>query len=658
SFVLWDSQVPKRIVQLLNKIGWSVSHTSQGRCISQLSQDAVRVARDVACDESKLKLLPYDNFNWTARAWEVSATHGAAQHDQVSAMLVVLNRPDTSESSPGAASAQHLASVERFESTAGHRHRLSPEDALQAVIPDHNDHQSFRTRASIHISHILTEEIEFLSSLRSAIPKFYDPEAIPPHKTECYYLPTFDQEQGSTRGNMVVLEHYFLKVLNIPKPVFERIMYFVLGDRLTTARDRAAQDQRAVDRSDFRFDHLSSFAMTSGLMHVCLNFIINLGKNLWGEGSKDPTALHILRDLLPNRSEINLRKTDFYAWLRFLDVILRALTITATMSILKINDVTAFLSRPKPTEDQFHGLCYKVVDQCLLPSLDRLEAVGVKVIPGETQSGHAVLIMHDLMTLREMRHAIKHGHPSRILCMLKYWTPMFYAGLSYNYANECMELLHNVQHDWPLDSAKILWAGMLVNNTGREDGFVEADLNVEHLNKRIQGRTRGPNVSTHTLEKAAPAMGHIRHLTDQIFHDMGVEDQYQSHSHVSQHKDVLILVKHLVQSEVFDFDSDKATTRKVVDLYRTGVQRLAGTKGGHARHLIRHRLRLRKRHDRASDTFRGPEPQPSDIEEASQELMDAFDSRPPNYTTGEVTDLLHVLDTIDEEQGSTSDGEI
>ncbi|KIJ04579.1 hypothetical protein PAXINDRAFT_104114 [Paxillus involutus ATCC 200175] len=157
SFVLWDSQVPKRIVQLLNKIGWSVSHTSQGRCISQLSQDAVRVARDVACDESKLKLLPYDNFNWTARAWEVSATHGAAQHDQVSAMLVVLNRPDTSESSPGAASAQHLASVERFESTAGHRHRLSPEDALQAVIPDHNDHQSFRTRASIHISHISSQ---------------------------------------------------------------------------------------------------------------------------------------------------------------------------------------------------------------------------------------------------------------------------------------------------------------------------------------------------------------------------------------------------------------------------------------------------------------------------------------------------------------------
>jgi hypothetical protein len=63
-----------------------------------------------------------------------------------------------------------------------------------------------------------------------------------PHKTEEYYLPTFDQEQGSTRGNMIVLRHYFLNVLALPKNVFERVMFFILGDCLTTARDRAAQN--------------------------------------------------------------------------------------------------------------------------------------------------------------------------------------------------------------------------------------------------------------------------------------------------------------------------------------------------------------------------------------------------------------------------------
>jgi hypothetical protein len=47
--------------------------------------------------------------------------------------------------------------------------------------------------------------------------------------------------------------------------------------------------------------------------------------------------------------------------------------------------------------------------------------------------------------------------------MIKYWTPMFYAGGGYNYANEGMELLHNLEHDWPVDIRHVLHGGMLMN---------------------------------------------------------------------------------------------------------------------------------------------------------------------------------------------------
>jgi len=131
---------------------------------------------------------------------------------------------------------------------------------------------------------------------------------------------------------MIVLRHYFLEVLALPKSIFKRIMFFVLRDRLTTAQDRAAQDQRAVDRSEFRVDHLSSFTMISGLMHVCMNKMQNIGRNMWGTTDRDDVSLLTLRDLLPNRSNVNLHKHDFYAWLRFLDAVLRSLTITAAMA--------------------------------------------------------------------------------------------------------------------------------------------------------------------------------------------------------------------------------------------------------------------------------------------------------------------------------------
>jgi hypothetical protein len=111
-----------------------------------------------------------------------------------------------------------------------------------------------------------------------------------------------------------------------------------------------------------------------------------------------------------------------------------------------------------------------------LPCLDRLDAEGIKKMPGCTESGNAVLLMHDLMTVREIRIAIKHGHPERMQRMLKYWTPMFYAGGSYHYANESMELLHNLEHDWHKETALVLGAGMLVNNKGTSAKFKETDI--------------------------------------------------------------------------------------------------------------------------------------------------------------------------------------
>ncbi|PPR07519.1 hypothetical protein CVT24_006875 [Panaeolus cyanescens] len=91
------------------------------------------------------------------------------------------------------------------------------------------------------------KKLHELACFASCIPEITDLAAIPPTKTEEYYLPTFDQEQGSTRENMIVLKHYFQKVLKMLPEAFEKSMVLVLGDRLTTAQDWAAQDQQAVD---------------------------------------------------------------------------------------------------------------------------------------------------------------------------------------------------------------------------------------------------------------------------------------------------------------------------------------------------------------------------------------------------------------------------
>ncbi|KAJ7213112.1 hypothetical protein GGX14DRAFT_534293 [Mycena pura] len=576
SLMLWDGGVSRRLVQALNHYGICTSYRYQGRAVGSVSRDGVQIARSVANNPENLLLLP---FNWMQTAWEAAATHGNISHDQVSALLVVLALPDGAPPTEAA----RIAGVDNFAQAAQTRHHMPADQALEEILPTAADQHTFSNNAIKHVANILCDEVEGFSSHRKDIPDFFDPHALANKETEEYVLPTYDQEQASTRGNMLVIEHYFCHVLGIPKKAFEERFFFLLGDRLTTARDRAAQDQRAVDRSEYRVDHLSSFEVTSGIMHFVMNQIHNIGKNTWGGANKDPVSLLTLLEKLPNRTNINLRKIDFYAWLRLLDTVLRALVLRAAMVVLGVSD----LKHEKLST-------FMIVADFLLPSLDCLEAEGIKTLPGSTQSGNAVLLMHDLMTLREMRHAIKYGHPERMERILKYWTPMFYAGGSFNYANESMELLHNLNHDWPPDISPILRGGMLINNKdGKAGNFKETDIRVEQLNKSIKSHARGANASPGLLEKITPAIGHVQELTEKMFDDLGVNDEDQHHAHVRQHKDVILLLEHLSESNIFDFSRDKSSDHTVIDLYRTGLYRLAGPDGGHAKHLRRHLLRSR-----------------------------------------------------------------
>ncbi|KAI0782725.1 hypothetical protein C8Q75DRAFT_885922, partial [Abortiporus biennis] len=410
SVIMWDQQVPKRLVQMFNHIGLSTSYQYQCLAIDSLGRDMVCHVRLAAADRKKLTMLGYDNFNWCTHAWEVSVSYRDIQHDQVSAILFVLSLPTHRASIP----AEQLASVHRFIATLGRRHTLKLEDALRGIIPSREDHINFRQASLIHVYFILSQHLPVFTCFSSSILVLADPHAITPHKTELYYLPTFDQEQASMKGNIVVLTHYFLTILQLPKDVFENIMFFILGDWLTTARDRATQDQRSVDHLPYRVDHLSSFAMTSGLMHHCLTMIQNIGQNFWGsDGSTDAVSLSKLRDLLPNRTNVNLRKIDFYAWLQFLDVVLCSLVIAAATVSFDTPYFTQISAAEsiQSAEEAFRNFCGHIVDSFLVPSIDSLEVQNIKTIIGDTQTGHAILLMHNLMMLREMRYAIKHGHP-------------------------------------------------------------------------------------------------------------------------------------------------------------------------------------------------------------------------------------------------------
>ncbi|KAF8168390.1 hypothetical protein B0H34DRAFT_645973 [Crassisporium funariophilum] len=500
-------------------------------------------------------------------------------------------------------------------------------------MPSLEDHHTFWRNCILHIAWVLVDKIKSLSYLSSRLPKFKDVHAMEVTKTEEHYLPTFDQEQGSTRGNMVVLEHYFQDVLGIPKATSEDTMSTVLGNWLTTARDRAAQDQCAVDRSKDRFDHLSSFAMISGLMHYGLNFMKAMGGNFWGTTQDpDPVSLAALQDQLPNCENVQPQKVNYYAWQQFLNVIMRGLMLHASTVLLQASGRKDLEEKLAPIDLQsLLAHAAQIVDNYVLQPPSRLEATGVKKVPGNSITGNAVLLFHSVMTATEMQSAIKLGHMGRVVRVLKIWLPMSYAAGSYNYANKTMELLHNIIHDWPKPYTNIARDRMLVNPLGKRTGFKPTDICVKHLNDHIKEKAHGSNATPEVLEVITPAMGHISQFMDQLFEDLGVQLQNQHHAHVQQHCDVQLVANHLSTHHVFNFALDSPSSHSVVDLFATGLVRLSGENGGHAKHLLRHKLCLCTRHTTESATSTSAAMSDTATREAFWELETARDAQVVDY---------------------------
>ncbi|KAF8997527.1 hypothetical protein BDQ17DRAFT_1309756 [Cyathus striatus] len=231
--------------------------------------------------------------------------------------------------------------------------------------------------------------------------------------------------------------------------------------------------------------------------------------------------------------------------------------------------------------------------------------------------------------------------------MIKYWMPMFYAAGCYNYANECMETLHNIIHDWPMPYADVAFKGIFFNPQGHNEDFKPTDIHVEHLNDRIKEHAHGTNVTPMILEKIVPAMGYVQNLTDHIFEEMGIEQLNQHHAHVSQTKDVLIVLQHFEAHHIFDFTMDIPSSHTVIDLYTHGLQRVGGTNGGHRRHLARHKLRLRKRHSLFGDL--ALQDNEELVNRLEQDLVIASDAVPISFSLGTSDEILEDVSNVTDE---------
>ncbi|KAL9938188.1 hypothetical protein V8E36_002811 [Tilletia maclaganii] len=110
-----------------------------------------------------------------------------------------------------------------------------------------------------------------------------------------------------------------------------------------------------------------------------------------------------------------------------------------------------------------------------------LQAAGPPTATMDENFAHSISLLRDIAVYIELRHSVKHGDPGRVMAMLRQALPRFQAGGHHRYVVECLEMLMSVRFKLPVALKQVMLASTLVNHSGKDDTFLAADLDIEHM---------------------------------------------------------------------------------------------------------------------------------------------------------------------------------
>lgn len=149
--------------------------------------------------------------------------------------------------------------------------------------------------------------------------------------------------------------------------------------------------------------------------------------------------------------------------------------------------------------------------------------------------------------------SIREGDGKRILCCWKFLMLIFKAAKRKNYAIEALNLLG--QYHFFLSHRQreqLLWS-RCVNTHGISGRNIPGDLYLEHLNRLCKSAVSdlGANKTPAAFERAGKCLGVLDKLSTEFDKSLGVSEVYSTHSLPNDAKDMRMILKELIASDVF-----------------------------------------------------------------------------------------------------------
>ncbi|KAE8220544.1 hypothetical protein CF319_g5941 [Tilletia indica] len=536
---LFASRTPRRVIEVLSRLGLCVSYMTMLRVVKDLSKKAQKQARLAMLDKTKIHVFGYDNINWKQQVNNKgtghtssmqAATHGTLYeidtstklkhgpkhfvcHPQVFKDLLGDDMP------PPTTTATNLIPTTKPSPLPELRNRrdqmrkkalpaqLQPADILLGAEDDEHIIQAI-------LSHVRTTFLERYSSIDfdandKPIPQ--PPQVWPQaqYKTKVIPLPVLDVDEGTTKGNLEVFKQYFRFHLNIPDSFWKENVLFTSADAYSVEKLKTGQKIRRLDRSSLEFDRFSAQQPLAAPWHLMYAYMRCL-LSTYG-GSKDNASFLSFRHLSERNGFRHLLSVphNFHDCNRFLHFWFSAASVSIVANALRKHRqpqvengeqqertepaLRARNLRPeeairpstglrdiKHPSDEFDDIEYDTFMRISEEAVREMIGSGSADMLDDHKHRddfalQSRLMLLDISLFIELQDSIKNGDPGRMMVVMKQLVPRFQASGQYNYVAELLDILVTIKHELPPPLRAVMLASFLVNPKGKPNTFTPID---------------------------------------------------------------------------------------------------------------------------------------------------------------------------------------
>ncbi|KAG8775483.1 hypothetical protein FRC12_001450 [Ceratobasidium sp. 428] len=570
---LYSSGVHAATINVLNRLGLGVSYSTLLELISSLNRSCIERFQDVA---SRCRsIFVWDNLNFDDKPTEQRIKNAGSFESGTAATIVELHPPPGCE--PEAI--DEALDLDKYLSAVENAPDLETAD----VVPTPEDEEHLRNEFVYETINMLVEHAGELFKQFKKSNEAFRPliqPLLPLRVSKAYPLPTLHIEQASANGNATVTEE-LRRITQIDKSeLFRRRLLLTTGDLLTIIRLLSVRDVRTlymrtpIHIKD-RVDNLSYLVPFASLFHIRIAGVTGILHTHFGKPNArpedGPASLWRHNEVLKRK---NIAISQAFKYRTVQDLTFHSL-YARLLDIVRIesgcDSLQSFGERlAKLSHDEAWAKLQSVVSAAITRFTTPEEAGADDVLR------NSILFIRDALLFRSFVTSVKCGNMAMIELILKVWAISFRGSGRTQYASELLRLRHNLVHAWPKPLRELVLSNMLVNMTGKKNGWKEIDLLQEHMNYWIKA-TRGPNATWKWLAEISPCISALRELATQVNTSLAPRNS-NHHTSPNLQADLDALVKSLVESKVHERDCtrhlDKSLQAK--DALALGFQVLEG----------------------------------------------------------------------------------